>query len=221
MMHSLTDGAAYCIVKRMRQSRKGPDGVNQARLEQVWRRFRAGEEAAFDELVAECRDMVFSIGWHFCRDVHTAEEIAQEVFLTLYGRKEKIESAAHLVFWLRKVTARRCLDRLRRNRRTREVALEEASGLFRPEPAGDPLLSSRLTRLLARLPEKSRLALIFRYQEDLTPAEIAGIMELPVNTVKSRLQRSLSWLRRRLATPASRTPGEKSAPMMEESNLKN
>jgi RNA polymerase sigma-70 factor, ECF subfamily len=52
---------------------------------------------------------------------------------------------------------------------------------------------------LAKLPEKQRMVVVLRYQEDLGPAEIAELLEMPVNTVKSTLHRALEELRGKLA----------------------
>jgi len=64
--------------------------------------------------------------------------------------------------------------------------------------ARDPMLSRTLQRLVASLPEKPRMAMILRYQEDLDPSEIAAALDMPVRTVKSHLQRSLALLREKL-----------------------
>jgi RNA polymerase sigma-70 factor (ECF subfamily) len=56
-------------------------------------------------------------------------------------------------------------------------------------------LGARLEQLLATLPESQRAVLILRYQEDLTPEEIAATLQAPVATVKSNLQRGLKLLR--------------------------
>ena len=56
----------------------------------------------------------------------------------------------------------------------------------------------RLRQVVAALPEKQRMMVVLRYQEDLGPAEIAELLEMPVNTVKSTLHRSLEELRTRL-----------------------
>ena len=61
-----------------------------------------------------------------------------------------------------------------------------------------------LRRVVDTLPEKARLVVILRYQEDLDPGEIASVLDMPLNTVKSHLRRSLSSLRDKL----SRTLGE-------------
>ena len=62
----------------------------------------------------------------------------------------------------------------------------------------DLLLNDKLRSLVANLPEQARMAVILRYQEDLGPEEIAEILDIPVGTVKSRLQRALGLLREKL-----------------------
>ena len=66
------------------------------------------------------------------------------------------------------------------------------------------MLSETLRRLVETLPEKARMVVILRYQEDLEPAEISKMLDMPVNTVKSHLRRSLALLRDKL----SRSVGE-------------
>jgi RNA polymerase sigma-70 factor (ECF subfamily) len=57
------------------------------------------------------------------------------------------------------------------------------------------MLSRRLRQLVASLPEKARMIVVLRYQEDMELAEIAKAMAIPVNTVRSHLHRSLALLR--------------------------
>jgi RNA polymerase sigma-70 factor (ECF subfamily) len=156
------------------------------------------EIADFAGIVRQHQAMVFSIAYHFLHDRSLAEELAQEVFLQLHQHLAGFQSMAHLTFWLRRVTSHRCIDQARRRKLRPQVSLEEA-----PEPAtmpapGDPLLSRALQRLVASLPEKPRMVVILRYQEDLDPSEIAEALDMPVRTVKSHLQRSLALLREKL-----------------------
>lgn len=142
--------------------------------------------------------MVFSIAWHFLRDRTVAEEIAQDVFLQLHRNLGSLQSDAHIMFWLRRVASHRCIDYVRKRKLQPTIAMEDA-----PEPReaavpGDPLLSRRLRLLLRSLPEKPRMVMVLRYQEDLMPEEIARIMDMPVRTVKSHLQRALAMLREKL-----------------------
>ncbi len=182
----------------MEQILDQPAGGEDNRLELALKRAAQGDSAAFAELVREHQAMVFSIAYHYLQDRSLAEDLAQEVFLELYQGLGRIQSPPHLTFWLRRVTANRCIDQGRKKLRRRELALAET-----PEPASanapaDPLLLERLQQSLAGLPERQRMVVILRFQEGLGPAEIAEALEMPVNTVKSTLHRSLEELRRSL-----------------------
>jgi RNA polymerase sigma-70 factor (ECF subfamily) len=157
-----------------------------------------GDQLAFAELVRQHQGMVFSIACHFLQDRSLAEDLAQEVFLELYQSLGSIQSPAHLTYWLRRVTANRCIDQGRRKIRRRELAMDEAPEPASPHSPSDPLLLERLQQSLAGLPEKQRLVVILRYQEGLGPGEIAEVLDMPVNTVKSTLHRSLADLRKGL-----------------------
>jgi RNA polymerase sigma-70 factor, ECF subfamily len=155
----------------------------------------------FERLVDEHESMVFSLALRMTGDRGLAEEIAQDVFLELDKNLSKVESPLHAIHWLRRVTMSRSADALRR-RRVRSmdmwVEIEEHHGATleeRPNP-----LSARLEGLLATLPEALRAALVLRYQEELTPDEIAATVNAPVATVKSQLQRGLKMLRVKAAT---------------------
>jgi RNA polymerase sigma-70 factor, ECF subfamily len=155
----------------------------------------------FERLVDEHQSMVFSLALRMTGDRGLAEEIAQDVFLELDRNLGKIESPLHACHWLRRVAMSRSSDALRR-RRVRGIDLwieiDEHHGA-QPEQRSSPL-GSRLEDLLATLPEAQRAALVLRYQEDLTPEEIAATLSAPVATVKSQLQRGLKLLRAKAAS---------------------
>jgi RNA polymerase sigma-70 factor (ECF subfamily) len=155
----------------------------------------------FEQLVDNHQSMVFSLALRMTSDRGLAEEIAQDVFLELDRHLGKIESPAHACFWLRRVAMSRSADALRR-RKVRGlhlwVKINEHHGL-QLEPRTSPL-GGRLEALLATLPESQRAALVLRYQEDLTPEEIAATLNAPLATVKSNLQRGLKLLRAKAAT---------------------
>jgi RNA polymerase sigma-70 factor, ECF subfamily len=148
----------------------------------------------FAAIVRQQQSMVYSLAVHFLRDPAAAEEVAQDVFLELHKRLGTLTSPAHVTFWLRKVTSHRCIDYARR-RRTAQVSLDDVPEMASPEAPPDPLMARSLGRLVASLPETARMVVILRYQEDLTPTEIAEVLSMPVATVKSQLQRSLAMLR--------------------------
>jgi RNA polymerase sigma-70 factor, ECF subfamily len=150
----------------------------------------------FEQLVEEHQSMVFSLALRMTGDRGLAEEIAQDAFLALDQSLPKIESPLHAMAWLRRVTMSRSADALRR-RKVRAmdlwVEIDEHHGALAEETSSP--LATRLEQLLATLPEAQRAALVLRYQEDLTPEEIAETLDAPLATVKSHLQRGLKLLR--------------------------
>lgn len=151
----------------------------------------------FAEVVRREQSMVFSIALHFLRDRQAAEEIAQDVFLHLHRTLDTLRSPEHVTHWLRRVTTHRCIDYSRRRKRP-QVSLEDVPELRSESRHRDPMLARRLRQLIASLPEKARMVVVLRYQEDLTPLEIADTLGMPVATVKSHLQRSLALLREKV-----------------------
>jgi RNA polymerase sigma-70 factor, ECF subfamily len=178
--------------------------ATEARIEQALARSAAGDQLAFAEIVRQHQGMVFSLAYHFLRDRWLAEELAQEVFLNLHQNLSAIQSSAHLTFWLRKVTAHRSIDQTRRQKVRPQVSLDDVPEPAAPHVEEDFMLSETLRRLVETLPDKARMVVVLRYQEDLQPAEIAEVLDMPVNTVKSHLRRSLALLRDKL----SRSVGE-------------
>ncbi len=158
-----------------------------------------GDNEAFAELVRQHQRMVFSVSWHFFHDATLAEDLAQDVFLQLYRSLGEVRSESHLVFWLRRVVTRKCIDHARHLQRQGGPPLDlEAASLVaaRVEP-GDCMELEHLRKLVAGLPAKFRAVVTLRYQEDMPPGEIARVLGCPVNSVKSRLQRALALLRQR------------------------
>ena len=178
--------------------------VTAARLDDTLAGSVLSDPLAFEQIVRQHQGMVFGLAYHFLRDRSLAEELAQEVFLNLHQNLRSIKSPEHLTFWLRKVTSHRCIDHVRRQKVRPQVSLEDVPEPIARSTENDLLLSEMLRRVVDTLPEKARLVVILRYQEDLDPSEIAKVLEMPLNTVKSHLRRSLSMLRDKL----SRTLGE-------------
>ena len=156
-------------------------------------------EIDFADIVAQNQSMVFSLALRFLRNREVAEELAQDVFLQCYRQMGQLEDAAHACSWLRRAICHRSIDELRKRRYRPAVGLDDI-----PEPAAaggtmpDLMMQDRLRGLVGELPEKARMVVVLRYQEDLLPAEIAELLEMPVSTVKSHLHRSLALLRDRL-----------------------
>ena len=162
------------------------------------------EALEFRRLVETHQRMVFSLALRVTGEYGTAEEVAQDAFLELYRGGERMESEDHVRFWLRRVTVHRATDAIRRRAVRPEAAaeefLEEAHG---PEVADGAAMNAamvaRLEELLQGLPEAMRVAVVLRYQEEMSHDEIAKLLGQPVASVKSNLQRGLQLLRRKAA----------------------
>jgi RNA polymerase sigma-70 factor (ECF subfamily) len=160
--------------------------------------------AEFGHYVEQHKSMVFSIAYHILNDRAAAEDVAQEVFLQLYKKVESLESTDHVQYWLRRTAAHRAIDYGRRNNPHRHSNLEDVPEPFVEDAISDPMLEKRLRKVIASLPESARTVVVLRYQEDLAPEEIASVLGIPLNTVKSQLHRALAILREKI----SRTVGE-------------
>ena len=158
---------------------------------------RAGETAAFVRLVRHHQARVFSLALRLTGRREDAEELAQDTFLGLYGQLRNLESARHVRHWVCRTVTHRAIDLLRsRARRPQSQSLDQMMLEVPVEDvSGDPLLHRTLRALLLRLPDMPRAVVVLRFQEDLDPLDIAATLDLPLNTVKSHLRRSLDWLR--------------------------
>lgn len=156
------------------------------------------EPRTFAAVLRAQQSMVFSIALHFLRDRSAAEEVAQDVFLQLHRRFDELKSDAHICFWLRKVASNRCIDYVRKRKTQAAVSLDDAPVPSVPGEPQDHFLNRRLQSLIGSLPEKPRMVMVLRYQEDLMPEEIASVLDMPVRTVKSHLQRSLAMMREKI-----------------------
>jgi RNA polymerase sigma-70 factor (ECF subfamily) len=158
----------------------------------------------FRTLMLEHQSMVFSIALRILGDRSAAEEAAQDVFIELHGKLGELGSDQHVLYWLRRVTVHRSIDLVRRRQRRPEVAMDwnelpELPDLSSAASQRDPLLSRWLQQLVGSLPAIGRTILLLRYQEDMSPEEISGLLDMPVATVKSHLQRTLRLLREKSA----------------------
>ncbi len=159
----------------------------------------------FQEIVLAHQAMVFSLARRVVTDPGLAEEVAQDVFLELYKRgAEEIETADHLKYWLRRVTVHRAIDQVRKRSARPELQGEEFVEEVHTNGAAEVSwqqlgLANRVDGLVESLPETQRAIVTLRFQEDLDPEEIATLLNMPVATVKSHLQRAMQLLRRKAA----------------------
>lgn len=159
---------------------------------------KAGDQPAFASLVRRHQNMVFSIALHMLRSRPAAEDLAQEVFLELYRSLARLESDAHVVSWLRRVASHRCIDEIRRRNHRPEYPTDALPDAGHTPATREVFVAERLQALVAGLPARARMVVVLRYQEEMDPTEIADVLRMPINTVKSHLRRSIAALRERL-----------------------
>ena len=162
---------------------------------------RSGDTAAVASLIQGHQRSVYSLALRMLGTRELAEDLTQEVFMQLNANLKSIASNAHLLFWLRKVTTYRAIDQLRRRSRIEMTPLDDEAPLVSTPDGGDPLLQRHLQQLLLDLSPPARAVLLLRYQEDLDPIDIARTLDMPINTVKSHLKRSLEISRQRTPHP--------------------
>ena len=175
-------------------------------------RFRAGEEAAFEELVSRREGDVYRLARRMLGDADDALEATQDVFLRAYRALPRFRGEASFRTWLLGIAVNVCRSRLSgraaRDKR-RNVPLEAADredgelafGLP-AAPGPDPErraqgaeLAAALERALAGLSPEHREILLLREMEGLEYEELASTLECAVGTVKSRLARARGALR--------------------------
>jgi RNA polymerase sigma-70 factor (ECF subfamily) len=162
---------------------------------------RSGDAAALGSLIQAYQRSVYSLALRMLGTRDLAEDLTQDVFMQLNGNLNSIASTTHLVFWLRKVATHRAIDQLRRRSYMEMTPWDDEPVVSSTDDGGDPLWQVHLRRLLAELTPPARAVLLLRYQEDLDPVDIARTLDMPINTVKSHLKRSLETLRQRTIGP--------------------
>jgi RNA polymerase sigma-70 factor (ECF subfamily) len=170
--------------------------------DRVLQRAKNGDFAAFRELLRTHKSRVFSMALRLLGNNADAEEVAQDVFLQLHGALAQLSTPEHLKHWLLRAISHRCIDQLRRQgSRPRLVSIEalpEAARGSVADEGGDLLAAAQVRRLVLELSPDAQAVLLLRFQEELVPTEIATVLVMPLNTVKSHLRRSLEWLRAQL-----------------------
>ena len=172
------------------------------RIVDLVRRFRAGEEAAFDELAPLAGRMAYHLALRSIADANIAEEIAQEALVRLYKHVGEIAGEGAFKTWFYRIVLNLVHDHYRRSVRhdAATTTLEEIRATerkSRDEPLNNlerDALRGALNQALNCLDEKHREAFLMKEVEGLSHAEIARTLDVPEGTVWSRL----SYARRKL-----------------------
>jgi RNA polymerase sigma-70 factor (ECF subfamily) len=164
------------------------------------RRAQGGDEAAFRHLVERHGDRAYALALRIVRSASDAEEVAQDAFVRAWHALPRFRGDSTFSSWLYRIVARRAFDRtaVLKGRRAREANIETAEGLPAVAAGPDPEVrerSRRLERLLEDLPEVPRTVVTLYYYQDRSVEEVARILQMPENTVKTHLSRARAALR--------------------------
>ncbi|MCA9602998.1 MAG: RNA polymerase sigma factor [Polyangiales bacterium] len=184
--------------------------------EELLRRFGAGDARAFEALYDRYRRQIFTFIVRSTRDRAAAEELTQEVFLRVVQRADDFKGQSKFSTWLYSITRNLCIDHSRkmafRRHRSLDAPLrtdETGGASLGDRVASDDLapdrnvesntMRSRMEAALAAVPEEQREVFLMRQVEHLSFAEIALVVGVPENTVKSRMRYALERLQKALA----------------------
>jgi RNA polymerase sigma-70 factor, ECF subfamily len=189
----------------------GPETETELSDDQLIERTLAGDTDQFSELVRRWERQIYGLSLRMLGRDEDARDVCQETFLAAYRNLNKFRGDAKFSSWLYRIALNACHSRLRRNGGAVEQSLdqEDASGRrleiadAAAENAGERMhRDQRVTlvrRALQALPSEMRQVIVMKEYEELTFAEIAEVLNLPVSTVKSRLYTGLQLMRTKLA----------------------
>jgi RNA polymerase sigma factor (sigma-70 family) len=168
-------------------------------------RARHGDVSAFEELVRAHQEIAYRTAWFASGGVDDADDAAQEGFMKAFAALPRFRAGAEFRPWLLAIVANEARNRRRSAGRREALALRtlEAAGAAEASPEAVALTTERRRELLdalTRLAQPDREVITYRYLLELSEAETAAALAVPVGTVKSRLSRALERLRAVMGT---------------------
>lgn len=176
-------------------------------------RSQAGDRTAFNALVQKHQTRAFQYAYRLTRDQEVASDIVVEAFLRVFNALPNFKGQSSFITWLYRIMTNCYLDFRKRDKSKRNVSLEstlqtESGELTRQlvDPSATPYdqtekdaRSIRMDLAVSQLPEYQRAMIVMYHAEMMSYEEIAAALDLPVGTVKSRLNRARLSLRDLLA----------------------
>jgi RNA polymerase sigma-70 factor (ECF subfamily) len=158
-----------------------------------------GDSNAFGELVRRYYPGVVQVVYRLCGDPGLAEDMAQETFLRAWINLSSFHPGSSLRNWLYRIAVNAALDVLRR--KPEETLEDEVVEMYPASTAGPELALIEKERIaflqqaMRSLPDAARSVLVLREYGELSYQEIAGVLEIPIGTVMSRLNYARNRLR--------------------------
>lgn len=176
-------------------------------------RILAGDEAAFTELVRRYEGKVYQLALRLTGNQMDANDVIQEVFLSVYQKLHTFRGQAAFSSWLYRITANASFARLNQRKRQASVSIDDVLPAVEGQSPGgtfsewsqkpDTILFNKearaaLEQAINDLPEEFRTVVILRDVENQSNQDVAEVLNLSVAAVKSRLHRARLALRRKL-----------------------
>ena len=169
----------------------------------------AGDIDAYGKIVGRYRGRLYNFVFRFVSDKETAEDIVQETFLRAFRKRKEYRAIANFSTWLFTIAGNLAKSELRRRKRWRLFSLhrddESDTGMelpdetYRPDKVAESSLADdQIHDAIASLPENYRQVILLRDVEGMAYQEIAEIVDCPVGTVKSRVNRARLKLQQKL-----------------------
>ena len=183
-----------------------------------------GNEEAFTRLVETYQTPVYNLCYRMLGEEEAAEDAAQETFFKCYRNLGRYDPTRSFATWLLSIAAHHCIDHLRR-RKFVSFSMDDEENTFEVPDTHAPNPESEITRreqqaqlqgMLKELDATDRAAVVMRYWNDCSEAEIAQSLSLTVPAVKSRLHRARRelaklWEEKNFKTKVERRPHESPA----------
>jgi RNA polymerase sigma-70 factor, ECF subfamily len=161
-------------------------------------RARAGDPDALAALYAAHARPLMALAYRLLGNVADAEDVLHDVFLGLPEALRHYEERGSLGSWLKRITARVALNRLRARSRTREVPLDPSPTTAVVARAESPIDAIALQHAIGALPDSLRLVFVLKEIEGYSHAEVAELLDITRGASEVRLHRAIAALRRRL-----------------------
>jgi len=172
-------------------------------------RARAGDQTAFEQLLLDHQNRVYTLAFRMVNDREEAADLAQEAFLKAWQVLPSFQGDSSFSTWMHRLTTNVCIDWLRKQKRRKEIEPayslddEEAAWAEPADPEQDPQKklerserNRAVERALAALPDYQRQVLVMRELSGLSYQEIGQALDLDMGTVKSRIARARLALRK-------------------------
>ncbi len=166
---------------------------------EIIKAFQNGNQSAFDELVRRYLPQVYQFFAAFTKDEMEADDLAQEVFLKLYKSLGKFRFEAEFSTYLYRINVNQANSYFRRNRWRNLLHLDEVPEVETPHvDANRDFDTEQLWTEIGKLPKRQRMIMMLRVGQKMPYSDIAGILDMSVNSAKVNYHHAVNNLKQKL-----------------------